>query len=133
MNPFGLILNGVTGVAKTWIERKTQIDAAKHEAKLTELKIQSDVEGYKAQWEAKAAESMSSSWKDEYLIIVLTTPVWAIVYAVAFDDPYTLERVEHGMHALGLLPEWFQYLLYAGVLSSFGLKGADKLMQLRKK
>jgi len=133
MNPIGLLLNGVTGVAKTYIERKTQIDAAKHEARLTELKIQSDVEGYKAQWEAKAADGMSSSWKDEYLIIVLTTPVWAVIYAVAFNQPELLDRVEHAMHALGMLPDWFQYLLYAGVLSSFGLKGVDKVMSMRNK
>jgi hypothetical protein len=32
---------------------------------------------------------------------------------------------------LDRLPEWYQYLLYVAVTASFGIRGADKLMQLK--
>jgi hypothetical protein len=48
------------------------------------------------------------------------------------DDPSMLERVDQGFKALQELPEFYQYLLYTGVLASFGVKGADALMKMRK-
>jgi hypothetical protein len=30
------------------------------------------------------------------------------------------------------LPEWYQYLLFIAISSSFGIKGVSKLMSLRK-
>jgi len=43
-----------------------------------------------------------------------------------------MDRVHDAFNALGNLPEWYQYLLFVAVTSSFGIKGADKLMKLRK-
>jgi hypothetical protein len=30
------------------------------------------------------------------------------------------------------LPEWYQYLLFIAISSSFGIRGVGKLMELRK-
>ena len=78
------------------------------------------------------ASATKSSWKDEYLIILLTLPLWLIERAIAMDDPSMIERVNQGFKALQELPEFYQYLLYTGVLASFGVKGADALMKMRK-
>jgi hypothetical protein len=53
-------------------------------------------------------------------------------YAVAFDDIAIMGRVHAGFDALSNLPDWYQYLLFIGVSASFGIRGADKLMKLRK-
>jgi hypothetical protein len=53
-------------------------------------------------------------------------------YAVAFDDPAVLDRVHASFDALSNLPEWYSYLLFIAVSASFGIRGADKLMKMRK-
>ena len=86
-----------------------------------------------ADWENKMADATSNSWKDEFWSIILALPIMAVVYSVAMDDVSIIERVNEGFAALNQLPEWYQYLLFIAVSASFGLKSADKLMNLRKK
>jgi len=49
------------------------------------------------------------------------------------DDPLIIDRVKSGFQALEELPDWYSYLLFLAVSASFGVKGVDKLMNLRKK
>jgi len=53
-------------------------------------------------------------------------------YAVALDDMTIVMRIEASFQALEKLPEWYQYLLFIAISSSFGIKGVGKLMELRK-
>ena len=47
-------------------------------------------------------------------------------------DPQTMEMAE-GFEALDKLPEWYQYLLFIAISSSFGIRGAGKIMEMRGK
>jgi len=53
-------------------------------------------------------------------------------YAIVINDLTVIERVKEGFDALSGLPEWYQYLLFIAISSSFGIKGASKLMNMRK-
>ena len=55
-----------------------------------------------------------------------------IGYSIVVGDPEIVVRVEAGFAALSNLPEWYQYLLFIAISSSFGIKGVSKLMSLRK-
>lgn len=120
-----LLLGPALELGKDFIKGKAEEKKAIQNAKIK--KIEND-----ANWEATMADATKSSWKDEYLIILLTLPLWLIGWAIAMDDPSMLERVNQGFKALQELPEFYQYLLYTGVLASFGVKGADALMKMRK-
>jgi len=120
------LISPIANLAGGYMKNKAEEKQAKHKAKMT--MIEND-----ANWEAKMAEASKDSWKDEYLVICLTAPIVFIGYAVGVDDPTIIARVEEGFAALSRLPEWYQYLLFIAVSSSFGIKGADKLMSLRKK
>jgi hypothetical protein len=48
------------------------------------------------------------------------------------NDVSIIERVEHSFHALETLPEWYQYLLFIAISSSFGIRGVSKIMNLKK-
>ena len=122
---WGTVLGGVVDLAKGWVQGKAEEQKVKQEVKLEKLKTDAD-------WEARMADATATSWKDEYLIILLTLPLWLIGWAIAMDDPSMLDRVHQGFKALQELPEFYQYLLYTGVLASFGVKGADALMKMRK-
>jgi hypothetical protein len=53
-------------------------------------------------------------------------------YAIVVNDVTVIDRVQQGFDALANLPEWYQYLLFIAISSSFGIKGASKIMNMRK-
>ena len=120
-----LLIGPITDMVGSYMNNKAEEKQAKHQAKMTA--IQND-----ANWEAKMADASSSSWKDEWFTILLSLPLLLIGYAVTVDDITIIERVKAGFQTLEELPEFYQYLLFIAVSASFGIKGADKLMGLRR-
>jgi len=120
------LIGPVTELVGGHFKRKAAEKQATHERKLQV--IQND-----AAWENKMADATAASWKDEFWTLVLAAPVFMIGYAIAMDDVAVIERVDMAFAALDTLPEWYQYLLFLAVSASFGIRGADKLMQLRKR
>jgi hypothetical protein len=49
------------------------------------------------------------------------------------DDLTIMQRVGMAFDELDKLPSYYQYLLFIAVSSSFGLRGADKLMNMKLK
>lgn len=126
MNILGGVLSAVADLGKGYLNNKAEEKQAKHQAKMKIIENDAD-------WETKMAEASKGSWKDEYFSLALSSPLIFIGYAVAVDDPTIIDRVKEGFNTLSELPEWYQYLLFIAVSSSFGIKGADKIMNLRKK
>lgn len=116
----------IANLAGGYLKNKAEEKKAKHKAKMKVIKTDGE-------WEAKMADASAHSWKDEFWTIVLATPVFMVGYSIVVNDPAVIDRVKEGFIALSGLPEWYQYLLFIAVSSSFGIKGADKLMSLRKK
>jgi len=78
-------------------------------------------------WEKSMADATDSSWKDEFALIVLLAP------AILVFIPSMTEYVRTGFEVLNTLPEWYQYLLFIAVSSSFGIKGVGQAMKMIKK
>jgi hypothetical protein len=121
----GQLIGPVTNLVGGYFKNKAEEKQAKHQAKMSV--IQND-----ADWESKMADASASSWKDEFWTIVLAIPVFMVGYAIAVDDVTVIDRVALGFEALSGLPEWYQYLLFIAISSSFGIRGVGKLMELRK-
>lgn len=119
------LIGPVADLATGFLKNKAEEKQAKHEAKMSV--IQND-----ADWESKMADASSNSWKDEFWTIVLAIPVFMVGYAIAANDVTIIARVSTAFDALSKLPEWYQYLLFIAISSSFGIRGASKLMELRK-
>lgn len=124
MNILGGVVGAVANLGQTWLKNKAAQTQAMHEAKMNV--IQND-----ADWETKMADASATSWKDEWFTILLSLPLLLIMYAVVVDDPTIIERVQAGFEALEQLPDFYQYLLFIAVTASFGIKGADKIMNMR--
>ena len=120
------LISPISNLIGGYLNNKHEQAQAKHEARLQV--IQND-----ADWETKMATASASSWKDEFWTIVLAVPLFCLGWSVVVDDPAILDRVSDSFSALDTLPDWYQYLLFLAVSASFGIRGADKLMQLRKK
>lgn len=115
----------VADLAGGFLKNKAEQSKAKHEAKMKVIQNDGD-------WENKAIDASANSWKDEFWTLVLSVPIFMIGYSIVVGDPEIVERVEAGFAALSNLPEWYQYLLFIAISSSFGIKGVSKLMSLRK-
>ena len=119
------LVGPIANLAKGYLSNKAEEKQAKHQAKMSV--IQND-----ADWESKMADASKDSWKDEFWTIVLSIPVFMVGYAIAANDVSVIARVATGFEALEKLPEWYQYLLFIAISSSFGIRGASKIMDMRK-
>jgi hypothetical protein len=119
------LIGPITNLVGGYMKNKAEEKQAKHQAKINV--IQND-----ANWEQTMAAASGSSWKDEFWTIVLAIPIFMVGYAIAANDTTVIERVQLGFVALSELPEWYQYLLFIAISSSFGIRGVSKLMDLKK-
>lgn len=119
------LIGPIADVGKTFLNNRAEEKQAKHKAKMNV--IQND-----ANWEAKMADASSSSLKDEFWTIILAIPIFMVGYAIIAADMSIIDRTKQAFQTLNELPEWYQYLLFIAISSSFGIKGASKLMDMRK-
>jgi hypothetical protein len=108
------IIGELIGLGKTYIEGKQKKSQAKAEAEATVLVKAAE---HEANWENIMAKNSGESWKDEYLIVILTIP------AIMCFFPGGPEIVKSGFDALSMMPDYYQHFLYLGVTASFGIKG----------
>ena len=121
-----MLLGPAMELGKEFLKGKADEKKAIQERKIAA--IQND-----ADWESKMADATKGSYKDEWFALVLSTPLIAVAYSVAMDDPQVIARMNEAFSALNQLPDWYQYLLFIAVTASFGVKGADKIMSMRGK
>jgi len=126
-----MLLGPVANIAGNWVDGKVEETKAKAVAKVEKAKADAEVQKRVARgevdWEANMADATKGSWKDEFALVVLLLP------SILVFIPSLTEHVKAGFEVLNTLPDWYQYLLFIAVSSSFGIKGADKLMSLRGK
>ena len=125
MSILSSLIGPIAGLAKNYLNNKAEEKQAKHQAKMSVIANDAD-------WESKMAEASKDSWKDEFWTIVLAAPVFMIGYSIAVDDPDIIARVGESFTVLGTLPEWYQYLLFIAISSSFGIRGVSRIMDMRK-
>ena len=119
------LLGPVTNLVGGYFKNKSEEKQAIHQAKMEVIKND-------AGWESKMADASATSWKDEFWTIVLSVPIFMVGYAIAANDVTVIDRVELAFDALTGLPEWYQYLLFIAISSSFGVRGVSKIMGMRK-
>ena len=121
-----MLLGPAMELGKEFLQGKAEEKKAIQQRKINQINNDAD-------WESKMADAASNSWRDEYLTIVLTLPIIAVGYSIVTGDQSVIDRLNDGFLALERLPEWYQYLLFLACSSAFAVKGADKIMNLRKK
>ena len=77
------------------------------------------------------SESLSLSWKDELIVVVLLFPIPVTFLSTFFTD----ETIHDAWASLGLMPDWYQSILMIVTLVVFGLKAlvfriAEKLFKV---
>ena len=127
----GALIGPIANLASSWMDSKVEKVKADGQAKVAQARakavVAEKVATGEVQWEKSMADATDSSWKDEFALVVLLLP------AILVFIPSLTEYVREGFLVLNTLPEWYQYLLFIAVSSSFGIKGAGQAMKLMGK
>ena len=76
-------------------------------------------------YQGKLLESRNSDWKDEAVLIILSTPIAILAWAVVSDDPTAMDKVKLFFDMFATLPSWFTNLWILVVASIYGIKGTQ--------
>lgn len=128
LGALGVVSEPIKSIVGGWQERKNvklESDVAIEKAK-TVATIKKIETGQNAEisWEKTSIDN--SSWRDEYLTIVLSIPL------ILCFIPGLAEFVMLGFEALDQCPEWYQYSLGIIISSAFGVRKFADFMKLKK-
>jgi len=128
---FAALIGPIANLASTWMSSKVEKVKADGQAKVAQARakavVAEKVATGEVEWEKSMADATDSSWKDEFALVVLLAP------AILVFIPSMTEYVRTGFEVLDTLPEWYQYLLFIAVSSSFGIKGVGQAMKMIRK
>ena len=105
----GQIVSSLGGLAKSYIDSKTQIKITEAEIKKKQLTGEMD-------WEQSAIEASKDSFKDE-----LWTLVFVAILCANFI-PSLQDTMARGFANLETTPLWVQWGMYASIAASFGIR-----------
>ena len=118
---FSAIKLAVSAGSKIYANRqKTKM--AMSDAQL--MHAQKMAEGKEA-YQGKLLEARQSDWKDEAVLIILSTPIAILAWAVISDDPTAMDKVKLFFEMFSELPKWFTNLWILVVASIYGIKGTQ--------
>jgi hypothetical protein len=77
------------------------------------------------EYQGKIMDSNSQSWKDEFVLILISIPILLLGWSVFSDDEEIKVKLDTFFTYFGNLPLWYQALFVGVVSAIYGLKGAD--------
>jgi len=123
------LIGPISNLASTWLSGKVEEKKAQSATKVAKAQAEAIVMQKKAtgeiDWDLEAIKGASSSWKDEWLVILFSVPL-----ILAFI-PGMEGVVARGFEQLQAMPEWYQYSLGVIVAASFGVRSATKFFGKR--
>ena len=114
------LIGPIANLAGTFLKNKAAEKQAVHESKLRRITNDGD-------WETQQAAASQTSWKDEWLTLLLSGP-----FILSFCGDWGREMAAEGFAALDLAPSWYSYSLGVVIAASFGIKSATKFFGGKK-
>ena len=115
-----LLIKPLADLAGGWLQGRKEIQQATIQKEVTQLQNE-------ASWDSIQAEASKSSWKDEWLTILVSIPM------IMSFIPGMKETVMNGFAVLASCPEWYQYLIGVVFAASFGIKKVTDIFAKRTK
>lgn len=106
---FTSLFGPLGSIVTTWLEGKQKVQEAVVNQQVAQMSNE-------ANWDAIQAANSQSSWKDEWLTILISIPM-ILAFIPGMDD-----NVRAGFDNLKNCPEWYQYLIGVVFAASFGIK-----------
>lgn len=127
---FTTILSGLTKpltkLGEKYIDRKINKDSIKAKAQLAKQGDSTTITLTDAEWETVSKTAEQGTWKDEYITLIVTSPLLLIlgggVYQSYTGDTRLISGTIDALEALKVLGVDMGSLMYAVTLAAIGLK-----------
>ena len=121
MIPWGLFGSGIKAGLEIYKNKKAA-DVAMSEAKL--LHIEKMKRG-EIEFSGKIADNQKNDWKDEFVLLVLTSPLAILFYSVFAEDEEIQAKLDLYFMKLQEMPWWIVSLWVSVVAAIYGIKATD--------
>ena len=121
MLPWNLIGTAFKTGAEIYKNKKAA-DVAMSEAKL--LHVEKMKRG-EIEYTGKIAENQKGDWKDEFVLLVLTSPLAILFYSVFAEDEEIQAKLDLYFQKLQEMPWWIVSLWVSVVAAIYGIKATD--------
>jgi len=98
---------------------------------VAELRHMEKMANGEVEYQKAVMTNNKQGWKDEFVLILVSSPVMLLIWSIFSDDPEIMEKVEKFFQQFNNMPFWYQALFIGVVSAIYGLKGAD-IMKGRK-
>ena len=83
------------------------------------------------EYKGKVFEHQKGDWKDEFVLIVLSTPIFMLAYSVFAEDEKIEQKMDLFFDKLQQMPWWLVGLWVSVVAAIYGIK-ASEIVKLNK-
>jgi uncharacterized ion transporter superfamily protein YfcC len=129
MFPWNLIGTAFKTGAEIYKNKKAA-DVAMSEAKL--LHVEKMKRG-EIEYTGKIQEAQKGDWKDEFVLLVLTSPLAILFYSVFAEDEKIQAKLDLYFMKLQEMPWWIVSLWVSVVAAIYGIKATDLIKTNGKK
>ena len=94
---------------------------------ISDAKLQTAIRMAKGEIEYQGAilENQKSDWKDEFVLLTISSPLFLLAYSVFADDPEMERKLDMYFEKLQNMPWWLIGLWVSVVAAIYGLKATD--------
>lgn len=103
-------------------ERKKAVSVIRESARAAEIDGEVQVSLSKAEWENLAKTAEDGTWKDEYVTLIITSPILIILVACLSNDPVLLESVKTAIAELKAAGVDLGKLMEVTVYAAIGIR-----------
>ena len=129
MIPWGLFGSGIKAGLEIYKNKKAA-DVAMSEAKL--LHIEKMKRG-EIEFSGKIADNQKNDWKDEFVLLTISSPLFLLAYSVFAEDEKMQEKIDLYFQKLQEMPWWIVSLWVSVVAAIYGIKATDLIKTNGKK
>ena len=121
MFPWGLLGQGLkAGLAIYKNKKKTEIAMSEAAYMHAEKMKKGEIE-----YTGKVFEAQKGDWKDEFVLLTVSSPLFVLAYGVFAEDEKIQEKLDLYFEKLSAMPWWITGLWISIVAAIYGLKATD--------
>ena len=121
MIPWGLLGQGLKAGLQNYKNKKAS-EVAMSEAALIHAEKMKKGE---IEYTGKIFEAQKGDWKDEFVLLVLSSPLAVLAYAVFAEDEKIQAKLDLYFDKLQAMPWWITGLWVSVVAAIYGIKATD--------
>lgn len=133
-NIFGALISAISGYQIKKKEKEILKTQAKTKIEMAKITGTNEIALKDAEWEAISVDKQDSTWKDEYITLVMTWPLIGIMLGAVlktfFNNDQLLVSTLEGIKELQALGMDFGLLMTIVVSAAVSIKVADKVRRL---